>query len=255
MEELINKPKRISLNLSLLPMRLKRFLSSMFLFVLIFSCSCEDDEVALMTYPSFYHKAGVMSSGSMRVFISNGEIKDRAIVNRLAAYDTTFYNQYLKYWSNTYGFLDSINFFDSKHATLDHEFRDNDYLPSQEGNLLVLTGIDIVKDMTYREVMSRTLPYYIGRVKPEIYSEYLTSSTRGDYYFGVSLKRKFVFTKSGQQLVAPIIQFGRHLIGPDGVYTGTYFGIANNVLQPDFYKNLAVGDTVTLVESLMRFEK
>src|SRR6187399_1251915 len=104
-------------------MRFKRFLSSLFLFVLIFSCSCEDDEVDLMTYPSFYHKDGLVSSGNMRVFTSQGEIKDLSIINRLAGYDTMYFNQIMKFKINRSGFMDSVNFFNSKHAALDHEYR------------------------------------------------------------------------------------------------------------------------------------
>ncbi len=231
-------------------MRYSRFLFSLFLCLLIFSC--EDDDVSLVTYPSFYHKSGLMSSGNMRVFSSMGEIKSNSVINRYAEYDTSYYSYYAKDISN-YAFMDSVKFIDSKNAILNHQYSNQDCLYSQENDLLVLTEVDTGKDCcTYREVMSRSILYYISQVKPEIYSEYLYSSTRGDYYFGFVGKRKFVFTKSGQQLVAPIIQFTQHY---GSVFNVTTRGFVNNVLQPDFYTYLAIGDTVTLMESLIRYDK
>lgn len=109
--------------------------------------------------------------------------------------------------------------------------------------------MDMIIGSTNGEVFTRKIDYTIGQVKPEVFSEYLISSTGGYYVFGYSYKPKFILNQSGSQLVAPVIQFAEHS-------TNTYFGKrVNNTLQSDFYKNLPVADTLTLREYLIIYEK
>ncbi len=108
--------------------------------------------------------------------------------------------------------------------------------------MLILTSADtITKCCTFGEVFTRSLPYNIGQIKPVVYSEFIQSSVRGYYNFGFIGREKFVVEQSGNELTAPIINFTLHS-------GNSSFDFVNNILQPYFYKNLSVGDTLTLKE-------
>jgi len=112
-----------------------------------------------------------------------------------------------------------------------------------------LTRADTSARLIYNEQFTHSITYNIRQVKPEVYSEYLVSSTRGDYIFGYTGKEKYVLQESNGQLVAPEILFMQHHLL---VY---YNGRANNILQNDFYKNIPTGDTVSIQGYLLLYEK
>jgi len=218
-----------------------------FLFALIFSC--EEEEVSLLTYPSVYHKSELESTGKLRVFSLAGEINNNSVINRFIQNDTSFYNYYFYYINNEHGIMDTVYFVDRQHARLSHQYTNMDCMPAMGRRNLILTQTDTASICcTYGEVFTRSFSYYLVRVKPEVHSEFIYSSTRGDYYFGFWGQRKYVFNESHGQLVAPMILYIKHSVN-------YYSGFENNFLQPDFYSNLAVGDTVTLMESVILLEK
>lgn len=224
-----------------------RFYFFLFLVGLIFSC--EEEEGALITNPSVYHKSGIEPVGNFRVFSSTGEIKDNAVINRLGQYDTAFYRGYSQYIGSGPGIMDTVYFFKERHAILNHEYKNLVCLFNVEGNQILLTETKATSKCCYSgEVFTRSLPYYLATSKPEVESEFIFSSDRGYYSFGFIGRRKYVLSESNGQLVAPLILYTQHS-------TRYALGYVNDFLQPDFYSNLAVGDTVTLMEYTIHFEK
>jgi hypothetical protein len=229
-------------------MPLSRLLFLLLPGVLIFSC--KEDEVELVEYPSAYHKSGVETAGTLRVFSSAGEIKTESVISRFSQYDTANYNYVIRIIRDYKGFMDTLKFVDSKNAVLNHYYADIDCSLQSQGDLLILSETKITKQCcSFGEVLTRTLRYYLGKVKPEVQSEYLVSSVRGYYYFGYESRNKYVLTKSHGKLVAPMLQFSVHSAS---VYDG---GFVNNIFESDGYKHLAEGDTLTIMESNIVFEK
>lgn len=222
-----------------------------FIFALwVFIAACKKEEGFLsIAYPSIYHKSKITTNGELRVFSKAGEITDLAIISLFNQSDSNIFSQIADYMINNRGMLDTIQFFDSQRArVVDRDISVNCTV-MKESSGLVLTSMDTAIRSTNGEVFTRKIDYTIGQVKPEVFSEYLISSTGGYYVFGYSYKPKFILKQSGSQLVAPVIQFAEH-------NTNTYFGKwVNNSLQGDFYKSLLVGDTLTLRQYLIIYEK
>jgi hypothetical protein len=222
-----------------------------FLFLLLLaSLSCDDDnETSALTFPSVYIKSGIEAVGKLRVFAVTGELKQNSIVSRYNQYDTSYFNGYANYIRNDPGIMDTVYFLNGQSAVLSHESKDLDCLLTKENNSHILTeSVVASKCCTYGEVVTRSLPYFMARVKPDVFSEYVYSSIAGNYIFAYSGRRKFVFQESGGQLVAPVILYNLHSKNFDG-------GFVNNTLQPDFYSILADGDTVALMEYQILYEK
>jgi hypothetical protein len=212
--------------------------------------SCKEDEVELVEYPSVYHKSGVETAGTLRVFSSAGEINSASVISRFSQYDTANYNYGNRIIRDYPGFMDTLKFVDSKTAILNHHYADIDCSLQSQSDLLILSETRITKQCcSFGEVLTRTLGYYMGKVKPEVQSEYLVSSLRGYYYFGYESRNKYVLTQSHGKLVAPMIQFSVHSAS---VYDA---GSVNNIFESDGYKHLAEGDTLTIMQSNIVFEK
>ena len=224
--------------------------NSVYIFALItLLFSCEEDEESVVTYPSIYYKARKVSSENLRVFSNKGEIKNSSIVSRFTQYDTAYYRSYSNYIGNEPGVMDNVYFLDGQNAILNHEDSDLDCLLTRENSLLVLTETNAAsKCCTYGEAITHSLSYYLGKTKPEVISESIYSSVRGNYNFGYMGREKYVFTETQGQLIAPMILYSMH---------SGYFdtGFVNDLLQPDFYTKLATGDTVTIMEFKVLFEK
>lgn len=215
--------------------------------VLVFS-SCENKEVSTLTYPSVYHKAGVEASGRLRVFCSSGEIKRSAIVDRYSNYDTSYFNKYAVFLINDLKIADTVNFLDSSHARLHHQDKKTDYQLTIRDNLLLLTDTQATRQCCSNgEVYTRSLAYYLSRTKPEVRSEFVNTSANG-YSFGFTGRQQYLLKESDGKLAAPLILYTAHAGKFDN-------GFVNNELQPDFYSNLAAGDTVSLREFMVYYEK
>jgi hypothetical protein len=217
--------------------------------LLILAFSCNKDDVSPINYPSSYTKSGFEFTGGVRVFSTTGEIKSASIVKRLTKLDTPLFNIFAHYLRHE-RVLDKLDFVDSKNNVVDSEYRERNCSFETAGDLVILTEIDTTRACCYyQEVFSRSWRYKIGRIKALIYSEFIVSSTRGDYLFGFNGSIKHVFMKNGGDVVAPVIMYYRH--SPAQVESG----YTNNVLQPAFYKNLASGDTIAIIESRVLYER
>jgi hypothetical protein len=228
-------------------------LKFLFLFIAgVYIFSCGEDDLDPITYPSLYHKSGTEVVGSLRLFSSQGEIKNQLITSTYMQRDTPSFNNFIRFVRSYEGIMDSVQVFDPQHARLNHEWKQTDCSLSTEGDLLVLTKREVSPECCFPDdTYTKSLPYYLSRVKPEVHSEFIDSSTGGNYYFGYRGKKKFVLKRvPGGKLVAPVMWYTRHS-------TNTYYysGNLNNILQNDFYRNLATGDTVTLMEFNILLEK
>jgi len=228
-------------------MKIDKILFLPFLIILIFSCK-KDEAFKQLTYPSVYHKSGIKLAGDLMVFSTAGEIKDPSIIDRFLP-DSSIYSNLADQIGNNPGVMDSIKFSDAQHSIVNETYSQYHCTVDQEKKELILTRTDTSAGSIYNDQFTRSIMYNIGQVKPEVYSEYLLSSTRGDYIFGYTGKEKYVLQESSGQLVAPEIIFIQHHL------PGYYNGRANNILQSDFYKSIPTGDTVSIQGYFLLYEK
>lgn len=223
------------------------FLFLLFLLALDFSCKKDDLQIA---YPSAYHKSGLKVTGDLRVFSSNGEIKNPSIISRFAGKDTAYYSAVANYIINERGVMDSIKFSDAQHGIMNDRYQPLKCLISRQDDTFVLSRTDTTRGYSSGDEFTHSMMYYIGNIKPEVYTEYLISSVRGLYVFGYTAREKFVLKESHGQLVAPLIQFIQHR---NDVQLN--IGYVNNILLNDFYKMISTDDTVTIMEYQILYEK
>lgn len=223
-----------------------------FIFPLLFvvlAYSCENHKVSTITYPSVYHKTGLSPVGDLRIFTSSGEINRKSVVRRFSRYDTSYLKHYATTLRDDPNFMDSVNFSDTQHAVLDHDNKDLHCVLAIEKDFLILTESEASrKCCSTDEVFTRSLPYHMVMMKPEVNSEFIQSSTGGNYSFGFNGRRKYVLEESHGKLVAPLIVYIKHSEKFES-------GFVNNVLDSNFYTSLENGDTLTVMEFQILFEK
>lgn len=232
---------------------MNRFSSWMSVIALLAICSCgEKDVQPFVTFPSAYHKVGIdRNNDYLRVFASSGEITSKYIINQFLARDSSTFSYLDKYYGSAADFMDSVEFLDSHNAAVRIYFQHkmNCDISLEDDGLIILTQYDAASWCCYYDdVFTRTLYYNLIKVKPDVQYEYIYSSTRGLYEFGYVGKQKFVFVKHNNTLVAPFAKFMIHTEYPPPDRYG------NNILHPDFYKNLAKGDTLVYMVSYLRYE-
>ncbi|MEP7373013.1 MAG: hypothetical protein ABI675_06445 [Chitinophagaceae bacterium] len=211
--------------------------------------SCKKNDTTQIAYPSVYHKSTIKTGGTPRLFCLNGEIRNPVIISRFNLLDSANFDLYANRLLDNHYRMDSIYLRDPQHATIkDYDIPKN-CLVTRKRNVFELTGLDTITGYSSADEFTRTLSYYIGQIKPEVYAEYLISSTRGVYLFEYRGREKFVLDRSGGQLAAPFIIFIKH----SQQQQSTEY--VNNILQEDFYKNIAAGDTILLKKYLLLYEQ
>jgi hypothetical protein len=215
----------------------------------LFSCERSEDQPKPLTIPSVYQKSDAKWVNGLRAFTIHGEIKDSRTLARLLSYDSSYFNYNVNYFFMNWPVLDRLEFVTSTTATVQPSVAYN-FSIALEKNLVVLTPNDIGDYCCYyRDVFTRSPYYYLSRYKPKVTEEYVVSSTRGFYSFGFKGNNRVVFSRSGSKFSAPMIQFKIRSAGGQNV------GYVNNMLQPDFYKLLEQGDTISIAESEILFER
>ncbi len=228
-------------------MKSKKFLLVLLTAIAVAACQKNDD--SRITYPSIYRKSGLKPAGELRLFSSNGEILDPAALSRFNLLDSANFTSYSDYVRDNQETMNRIHFQDPHHAAITDRYLERNCLVTRESSRMIVSGIDTIVGYSQADQFTRSPSYYISQVKPEVYTEYLISSTRGYYQFGYTGREKFVLDRYKGQLVAPFIIFTLH--GPQQWYSS----FVNNVLQDDFYKNILAGDTITLKEVLVLYDK
>lgn len=233
--------------IKLAAMKNNKFLILLLLGLAIFSCRKNDD--SSITYPSVYQKSGLKSAGDLRIFSSNGEIRDPAARSRFNLMDSANFTIYSEYIRDNQETMSSIQLQDPHHAIVNDKYIAKNCALTRERNRLILTRADTSIGYSEADEFTRSPSYYLAQIKPEVYSEYLISSTRGFYQFGYTGREKFILDRSTGKLAAPFIFFTLHRLQQE------YRLNVNNNLQEDFYKNISVGDTIALKEYLVLYEK
>jgi len=219
-----------------------RLLFLLFLSTFIFSCK-KDDFSLNIAYPSSYQKSGIRINGNLRVFSLAGEITARSVLSRFNQSDSAYFSTLANDIGYGSGKMDSIRFLDAQHATVYNSDQPLECLMNAEGENMILSRTDTTRSGTYANELTHNIYYYIGQVKPDVYSEYLISSTRGEYIFGFTAREKFVLKKPESQLLAPLILYRLY---PDGLNNYYYYrGEPNNMLQNDFYPKRCIFQNAT----------
>jgi len=216
----------------------------------LFIFSCKKNDSGLSIDLSIYSKSGIRANGNFRIFSQTGEITDPFIVSRFNLNDTFDFVYMEDVTGNSPSVMKYIKFSDAQHAEVADQDTLRSCVVSEDGANIILTRTDTSIGSTFANELTRHIIYYIGEVKPEVYSEYLISSTRGSYVFGYRAREKFVLLQSEGQILAPFIGFKQHIGGGPGIPM-----YINNNLQTDFYKNIESGDTVTLKEYFLTYRK
>ena len=211
--------------------------------------SCKKDDLVSVSYPSAYYKTGLERNGDFKVFTSAGEIRDRSIINRFKDRDTGYFSYVFNDIAYRDEVMDTINFSNEDRVSVRHNFREIKCVVTQAGQNLILTGRDTITGYSGIDPLTENISYRMQQIKPEVFTEYVYSSVQGYYLFGFTGREKFVLRGSGDKLMAPIIQFFRH----SARFNSN--GYVNNLLQPDFYKHITTGDTVTLQQGSILYQK
>ena len=171
-------------------MKSNKFLVLLLLGIVIFSCRKNDD--SSITYPSVYQKSGLKAAGSLRLFSLNGEIRDPEILSRFNLLDSANFTIYSEYIRDNQETMRSIQLSDPQHAIMNVSYDPKNCLVTRDRSLMILTATDTSIGYSEADEFTRSPSYYIGQIKPEVYSEYLISSTRGFYQFGYTGRENFI---------------------------------------------------------------
>lgn len=215
-----------------------------FLCLLYSSCSKSSSQIS---YNSVYHKNGIEAISDLMLFTDQGQVKDIVAINRYVAMDSFTFSYYSDYINKATDLLDNIQFPDPLHAKILRGNEWANYDLSDQFPRFILTRKDTTVGTSGGDLYSRSLEYWICQYKPDLYQEWLVSSTRGSYVFGYSTREKFVFKLSGNQLCAQIIVFIKHKPYSYGEYV-------NNFMDDKFFVNLSAGDTISLKFYSLKYE-
>jgi len=217
-------------------------------FLLLFiSCNKENDfDIA---YGSLYYKSEAQKLPVVHYYNQNGEISNTSIPS-FWIQDDTAHSTYLLSLQLQQGRLDTIKFLSQQEAVIKTYNIETKYTTSNDGSNMILTSKDLISGYSFWDEYTKSPNYYSLKYKTEVASEWIRSSVRGDYQFGYSGRTKAVIDKSGDKLVLPFL-FIRQRRG--GFSRGSY--IENNLLQPDFYKNIMPGDTIVIMEAKVFYSK
>lgn len=224
-------------------MRIILLIGGLVLYSLQWSCSKSGGQIS---YHSIYHKTGIQAESKLLVFSNQGQITDPYTIGRYIAMDGDGINYYSNSLIDPYNhYQDSIEFIDPTHAKLlvDQAWVNCDLI--DQFPLFILTRKDTTTSNIDYDPYSQSLRYWISQFKPEIYQEWLISSTRGYYLFGYTAREKYVYKISGTQLCAQMTLFVNHNLT----------GYVNNFMDEKFYLNLPAGDTISVQSYSLKYER
>jgi hypothetical protein len=228
-------------------MKSKKYLFMFLTAIAVVACQKNDD--SRITYPSVYRKSGLKPAGELRLFSSNGEIRVPALLSRFNFLDSANFTNYSNYARDNQETMNRIQFQDIHYAIITDRYLENNCRVTRESSRMILSGIDTIVGYSQSDEFTRSPSYYISTVKPDVYAEYLVSSTGGFYQFGYTGRGKYILDRYRGQLVAPFIIFTQHR------QQEQYTLYINNILEEDFYKDILPGDTIALKEYLLLYDK
>lgn len=222
---------------------MRPFRAILFLCLFIFFHSCKKEN--LIDAGNTFHRTKSEAVGSIRVFARSGEVTNPSIVQRFEVDDSAIISFYAKGGSS----FDTIRISDNHEARL-FQYSYANYNYNVQFNEVKFTGKDTTTGYSYLEVFTRTLYYYLAFYKPEIFKEYMTSSTGGGYNFAYRTRNEYRLLKDNDKLKAPWLVA---LLHNKALGIRAYW--LQNKLDPDFYQQLGEKDTVVLREHFLFYEK
>ena len=218
------------------------FRAILLLCLLIIFHSCKKEN--LIDSGNTFHRTKSEPAGFIRVFARSGEITNSSIVQRWEYNDTSNINFFAGRTS-----LDTIRILDNGEARLFH-FSYSNYNYRVRINELKFTAKDTITQYSFLEVYTRTLPYFLSLYKPEVYKEYVISSTAGGYSFAYRTLNEYRLVKDNGHLKAPWIVALLHT-----KTFGTTTFVLQNKMDANFYQYLNESDTVVLREYSISYEQ
>lgn len=216
---------------------------------IIFLCSCKKDDQFSIEPSSLYYKSSIEMRGSMKMYTRDGEIKDPLILYKYYGLDSAWFTSRSQTLFPGRGRMDTVRFIDSEKARIyDYSYRD--YSITKQNSDLLLSSKSNIQLLISGDVFSKSPMYWINEYKPPVYSEYISSSTGGNYVFGYETKYLFVLSPvKGTVKANWIIMTVRSPKNNFQVYS-----IQN---KPDFnfYRSMTATDTVVLQQYVVNYTK
>lgn len=101
----------------------------------------------------------------------------------------------------------SVHLENPQHAVMNDRYTRKNCLIVREKFRMILTRVDTSAGYSDTDEFTRSPSYYIAKFNPEVYSEYLISSTRGFYQFGYTSRERLILDRTSAQLGDPSIVF------------------------------------------------
>lgn len=219
-------------------------------FLLVIFLSCSKDGTAFLNSPGIYFKDNITLTSETRVFTSTGQVKNSNIVQRFDSKDSAFYGAFRNEVYFYRGKMDSLKVTSSGIMEVNDNYQYRSYEVTSKGKNITLTARDTTAGYSYEEVYTRTLLYYLGFYKPPVFSEYLVSSTRGQYQFGYSTLQQYYLVQQDNLFNVHWVFAIAHKANGS-----TNFLRLQNKADLNFYKKLNTGDTVTIREYELTYDK
>lgn len=227
-----------------------RFPSLTVAVLLLVAISCKKDSASVNLTPGEYHKTSKSQTGDSRIFTRSGEIKTASIINRFENFDNNWLDALGDGLYPQAGRVDSIRVYDAKRIDVNNFLRYKSYDVAAKGNNITLTAKDTSSDVSYHEVYTRSIYYYIALHKPPVFREYLVTSTAGLYGFGYTTLEQFHMETDGVGFKLPWVTGVIHYANG-----ATNSLSIQNRINVNFYKSLAAGDTVIIREYAVHYKK
>jgi hypothetical protein len=205
-----------------------------------FAVACKKDSNSF-SYPSLYYANGIKDIQPVRAFTANGEIKNKAVTDRIETTNNFFLTQ--EALKSSKPVFDSIQFSSASEATLIGLI--NNYYRivelSQSGNDLTLTALSAYpteRDTTVSWEIALSSLYY-----PALYSNKRNPS--GPFYWYDFTEQYFAKLTSTDELIIPSMI----TMVPMSPVSTLISGPINNRFNPGFnFKLLASNDTFVVRE-------
>jgi hypothetical protein len=217
---------------------------------IIFFSSCKKDEEFSVEPSSLYYKSSIQPVGPMKFFTGNGEIQDLSTINKYYGLDSAWFTRRSRALFPEHGAMDTVRFIDQENARMYNYYSYRDCSITKQNSDLLLTDKLTIQLFTSGDVFTNSPMYLISQYKPAVYSEFIVSSTGGNYLFGYDTRYLFVLSPVNGTLKANwIIMTTRSANRNFNVYS-----IQN---KPDFnfYRSMTATDTVLMQQYVINYTK
>ncbi len=214
---------------------------------LFFIFSCKKENIGF-DYGATYYKSSIQQFGIPRYFTSNGEITNSTVIRNYFDADTLRF-RFLFENAMHQGYYDTL-IISSPNEVINNTYNQRlRYAAAKDGQRLVCT-LDSILNYSGPDEYTKSPTYYLLHYKPKVYSEWLYSSVRGDYIFGYHGEGKTVLEADESRIIFPLILYQQRR---NGQYPRSSY--LNNYIAKDFVKSIMPGDTLTILEARVYYDK